>query len=109
MTTKRQLEAEVERLRGEVALLRAQQAAHVCMLSYGPSARGPQCTCGTTVRCLKHFAADWTGWIYAGNVCAGAAGVPQTLAIKSGDFTWLNPAAAGAAGVPQVFTFNVPA
>jgi hypothetical protein len=87
--TKRELEAEVERLRDEVATLRAQKIAHVCVPPQVPAVPPPpaQCTCGTSLRCQQHFPSGWDHsiWVTA------------------------YPAIGCAAGVPQVYTFNVPA
>ena len=102
--TKRELAAEVERLRTEVALLREVQAAHVC-----PSLA---CTCGSTAMptaCPRHG----TVWINNPvNLCGAAAGVPTTYILEPSNLPltfWQNAGCAGAAGVPQIMTFNVPA
>lgn len=112
--TKRELEAEVERLRAELVAVRAQQAAHVCI--------SPSCTClGTALpsRCPVH---SWQGngwvsppnWGWQNNVCAGAAGYNPVLT-----FPWNNgaaqpyisidmaPAGCAAGAAPQLQTFMV--
>ena len=114
------LRAEVEALRAEVALLRSQQAAHVCPSWPQPAGGGvwptpsPQCSCGTSLRCMKHNPADWGNvWISTQNACAGAAPVLQTYIMNT---TCANPSmiqafanTGCAAGVPSVLTLNIPA
>jgi len=105
------LRAEVEALRAEVALLRSQQAAHVC-----PSWPSPQCTCGTTARCMKHNPADWGNvWISAQNYCAGAAPVNTSYWLHTAgaapvNTVQVNPLTTNACAGPQpLLTFNIPA
>jgi hypothetical protein len=87
--TKRELETQVAALRAEVAGLRAEvqrqeflRLGHVCVLP-----AGPQCTCGTSLRCMRHFPSDFHGISISPpnlrtNVCAGA---PTTVSLTT---TW---------------------
>lgn len=113
--TKRELEAEVGRLRNEVAFLRSQQVAHVCpqwpvnlTWPYPPPAQ-PQCTCGTSVRCMRHFPSDWGHNIWVNAGCA--AGVQQTYVVEPSGLplTFWSDTAGWAGGIAQTFTVNVPA
>jgi hypothetical protein len=110
--TKRELEAEVERLRDEVAFLRAQQAAHVCAQPQMPVFPAPGCTCGTSMGCQAHPYPKPTIFCRPYQSTFGAAGVPQTVMVKPGQeytVTGMFLAAGCAAAAPQILTFNVPA
>jgi len=114
------LRAEVEALRTEVALLRSQQAAHVCPTwpqgAWVWPAPGPQCSCGTSLRCMKHYPADWGNvWISAQNYCAGAAPVNTSYWLHTAgaapvNTVQVNPLTTNACAGPQpLLTFNIPA
>jgi hypothetical protein len=85
------LTAEVEELRAEVAHLRSQQAAHVCVQPYVSVTPWQNNAC----------AAPFAGQVYEVNIPHGEA-ISYTQAYG-------NTVCAGAAGVPQVLTFNAPA
>ena len=111
------LRAEVELLKGEVALLRA--------AGWRPA---PSCTCGGTAAvgvtgCPVHswpqviYPGTAQPWYFPANVCAGAAGYPCTVIVNTAacaepvKITAMNPAAGACAGgwPSQVYTVTIPA
>ena len=99
----------------EIALLKAGQISWPAGLTWPYLPAVPQCTCGTSARCMKHYPADWgTIWVSAqNNGCAGAAPVPQTFVIDTTaaqPWQWPSQTFVGAAaGCAPVQTFMLPA
>jgi hypothetical protein len=108
------LRERVKDLEAEVAALRTipwWQRTGGGMACGWPQA-APQCSCGTSRRCMKHYPSDWsTIWVNSQNTC-GAAPVPQVITVNPPDgpltFTrdFIN-VAAGCAAPAQTFTVNV--
>jgi hypothetical protein len=102
--TKRELAAEVERLRAENAALRA----HVCLPA------SPVCSCATgqlaTLPCPVHQPGGMGGGLRIWNNCgAGAAGLTTTIKLDIAEgSTWHMPnlTTIGAAAPPLTQTFR---
>jgi ribosomal protein L37AE/L43A len=80
------LEAEVEHLRAEVALLRRQQVAHVCAQPQVPVQAWQNTACAAPFAGQTYTvnipATAVSSQVYGNTLCAGAAGVPSAYIVN---------------------------